>query len=171
MKVVMNEMKTEDFDYYLPEELIAQVPLKNRSDSRLLVMNKETGELEENVFKNITSYLKKGDCLVLNDTKVIPARLIGEKEETGAVIEILLLKDLGNNKWECLVKPSRRVKKGTIVSFVIPPSISIGIFKPRSLIIRLNASILETTESINFWPPKPGFTVIKSTISISSNTC
>lgn len=110
-------MKTEDFDYYLPDNLIAQVPLKNRSDSRLLVMNKDAGDLEENVFKNITSYLKNGDCLVLNDTKVIPARLIGEKEETGAVIELLLLKNTEGDTWECLAKPAKRLKIGTVISF------------------------------------------------------
>ena len=85
-------MSTEDFDYYLPEELIAQTPLKTRSDSRLLVMDRDTGALEHRHFKDITNYLTAGDVLVINDTKVIPARLIGEKEETKAVIELLLLK-------------------------------------------------------------------------------
>ena len=102
-------MKTDDFDYELPQELIAQTPLKNRSDSRLLIMDKKTGELEETVFKNIGSYLKKGDCLVLNDTKVIPARLIGEKEDTKAVIELLLLKNTFDDVWECLAKPAKRL--------------------------------------------------------------
>ena len=88
-------MKTEDFDYELPKELIAQTPIKNRSESKLLVMDKNTGDLEDKIFKDVTSYLKKGDVLVLNNTRVIPARIIGEKESTGAVIELLLLKDLG----------------------------------------------------------------------------
>lgn len=110
-------MTTDDFDYYLPEELIAQTPLKVRDSSRLLVLDKETGEVEHKVFTDIIDYLEEGDTLVLNDTKVLPARLIGVKEETGAVIEILLLKNLEGDKWECLVKPARRVKVGTIVTF------------------------------------------------------
>ena len=110
-------MKVEDFDYYLPEELIAQTPLVKRDESRLLVLDKETGEVEHKKFYDIIDYLNPGDTLVLNDTKVLPARLIGTKEETGAVIEILLLKNIECDKWECLVKPARRIKEGTIVSF------------------------------------------------------
>ena len=110
-------MKVEDFDYNLPEELIAQTPLKVRDSSRLLVLNKKTGEVEHKKFHDIINYLNKGDTLVLNDTKVLPARLIGIKEETNAVIEILLLKNLEEDNWECLVKPARRIKVGTIVSF------------------------------------------------------
>ena len=110
-------MEVKDFDYDLPEELIAQTPLKVRDSSRLLVLDKKTGEVEHRVFSDITDYLKKGDTLVLNDTKVLPARLIGVKEDTGAVIEILLLKNLEGDEWECLVKPARRIKVGTIVSF------------------------------------------------------
>jgi len=110
-------MDISEFDYELPQELIAQTPLEKRDSSRLLVMDKKTGELVHEHFNNIIDYLVPGDVLVLNDTKVIPARLIGVKEETGAVIEILLLKDLGNNKWECLSKPAKRLKVGTIVSF------------------------------------------------------
>lgn len=110
-------MNLNDFDYYLPEELIAQTPLKDRSSSRLLVLNKNTGEIEHHHFKDIVSYLEKGDTLVLNDTKVIPARLIGEKQETGAVIEVLLLKNIEDDKWEALTKPAKRVKVGTIISF------------------------------------------------------
>ena len=105
------------FDYNLPEELIAQTPLQQRDSSKLLVLNKNTGEIEHQHFNNIKSYLKKGDVLVLNNTKVIPARLIGEKEETKAVIELLLLKDLGEDKWECLSRPAKRLKIGTIISF------------------------------------------------------
>ena len=110
-------MRTDDFDYYLPEELIAQVPLEHREESRLLVMDRDTGDLEDKKFYNIRDYLHKGDVLVLNDTKVMPARLIGEKEDTGAVIEVLLLKNIKDNNWECLVKPAKRVHIGTIISF------------------------------------------------------
>ena len=110
-------MKTEDFNYELPNDLIAQTPLKDRSSSKLLVLDKNNGNIEHKEFYNIIDYLNKGDVLVINDTKVIPARLMGIKEETGAVIELLLLKDLGNNKWECLSKPQKRLKKGTIIKF------------------------------------------------------
>lgn len=110
-------MKTDDFDYFLPENLIAQTPLKKRDESKLLVLDKETGEIEHKKFNNIVDLLDKNDVLVLNDTKVIPARLIGIKEETNAVIEILMLKNLNENTWECLTKPAKRVKLGTIVSF------------------------------------------------------
>ena len=110
-------MNLNDFDYYLPEELIAQTPLKDRSSSKLLVLNKNTGDVEHHHFSDIVSFLESGDTLVLNDTKVIPARLIGVKEETGAVIEVLLLKNLEGDKWEALTKPARRVKVGSIVSF------------------------------------------------------
>jgi S-adenosylmethionine:tRNA ribosyltransferase-isomerase len=110
-------MKTSDFDYNLPEELIAQTPLEKRDTSKLLVLNKETGEIEHKHFTDIIDYLNKGDVLVLNDTKVIPARLYGVKEETKAAIELLMLKDLGNDTWECLTKPAKRIKVGTIVDF------------------------------------------------------
>ena len=110
-------MKTDDFDYFLPEHLIAQTPLKKRDESKLLVLDKETGEIEHKHFNNIVDLLDKNDVLVLNDTKVIPARLIGIKEETNAVIEILMLKNLNENTWECLTKPAKRVKIGTIISF------------------------------------------------------
>ncbi|GER69149.1 S-adenosylmethionine:tRNA ribosyltransferase-isomerase [Weizmannia acidilactici] len=110
-------MKLDLFDFDLPEELIAQTPLKNRSDSRLMVLDKKTGAIEHTVFKNITHYLRPGDCLVLNDTKVLPARLFGIKDETGAKIEVLLLKQLEGDQWETLVKPAKRVKAGTTVHF------------------------------------------------------
>ena len=110
-------MKVEDFNYNLPEELIAQTPLEKRDASRLLVLDKKTGAIEHRHFKDIIDYLEKGDTLVLNDTKVLPARLIGQKEETSAIIEILLLKNTSGDNWECLVKPARRVKVGTIVNF------------------------------------------------------
>ncbi len=110
-------MNIEEYNYELPEHFIAQTPLKDRSASKLLLLDKETGDIAEDIFQNIGSYLKKGDCLVLNDTKVIPARLIGEKEETKAVIELLLLKELQDNTWECLAKPFKRLHEGTIISF------------------------------------------------------
>ena len=110
-------MRTDDFDFELPEELIAQTPIKNRDQSRMLVLDKETGEIEHRHFNNILDYLNENDVLVLNDTKVMPARLYGQKEETNALIEILLLKEKTNNTWECLVKPAKRVKIGTVVNF------------------------------------------------------
>lgn len=110
-------MQLDDFDYFLPEELIAQVPLEKRDSSKLLVLDKNTGDIEHKHFNNILDYMEKGDTLVLNDTKVLPARLIGVKEETGAVIEVLLLKDMQNDIWECLTRPAKRVKIGTIITF------------------------------------------------------
>ena len=110
-------MKRQDFYYDLPEELIAQDPLEDRSSSRLLVLEKETGATSHHIFKEITGYLKEGDCLVINDTKVIPARLYGHKEETGAVIEILLLKRRENDIWECLVKPGKKARPGAKITF------------------------------------------------------
>ncbi|MEJ8734994.1 MULTISPECIES: tRNA preQ1(34) S-adenosylmethionine ribosyltransferase-isomerase QueA [Mediterraneibacter] len=110
-------MKTSDFYYELPEELIAQDPLEKRSDSRLLVLDKESGQTEHHVFKEIVQYLHPEDCLVINDTKVIPARLIGAKEETGAKIEVLLLKRREKDVWETLVKPGRKAKPGTRIQF------------------------------------------------------
>lgn len=110
-------MKTSDFYYDLPEELIAQEPLKDRSSSRLLVLDKETGEIEHRIFKDITEYLQEGDCLVINDTKVLPARLIGERVGTGARIEILLLVRKNIDTWEVLVKPGKKARPGDKVSF------------------------------------------------------
>ena len=110
-------MNVKDFYYDLPEELIAQDPLEDGSSSRLLVLDKKTGEMEHKVFRDILSYLKKGDCLVINDTKVIPARLIGRKEGTDAHIEILLLKRRENDIWETLVKPGKKAKVGTVIQF------------------------------------------------------
>lgn len=109
-------MKTDDFDYYLPQELIAQTPLEKRDESRLLVLDKETGNIEHKMFYDVIDYLESGDALVINDTKVIPARIIGVKEDTGAVIELLLLKEIGDT-WECLAKPQKRLKKDTVISF------------------------------------------------------
>ena len=110
-------MKTDDFDFYLPLELIAQTPLEKRDTSRLLVLDRKTGDINHRHFTDIIDYLNEGDSLVLNDTKVMPARLYGVKEETGAVVEVLLLKDNGDNVWECLTKPAKRIKEGTVISF------------------------------------------------------
>ena len=110
-------MKTSDFYFDLPEELIAQDPLEDRSSSRLMVLDKNTGEITHRIFRDITEYLHPGDCLVINDTKVIPARLIGAKEDTGAKIEILLLKRKENDIWETLVKPGKKCRPGAKVVF------------------------------------------------------
>lgn len=110
-------MKTEDFDYDLPKELIAQTPLIDRNASRMMVLDKKTGDYDDKRFTDLIDYLNEGDTLVLNDTKVIPARLIGHKPDTGAVIEVLMLKDLGDDTWECLTKPAKRIKEETIVKF------------------------------------------------------
>ena len=110
-------MKTDDFDFYLPENLIAQTPLEKRDSSRLLVLDKNTGEIEHKHFTDILDYLNKDDVLVLNDTKVLPARLIGVKEETGAVVEVLMLKEKSKDEWEVLSKPAKRIKVGTTIKF------------------------------------------------------
>ena len=110
-------MKTSDFNYYLPEELIAQTPLKDRAKSRLLVLDKKTGKYFDRSFENIIEYLEKGDTLVLNDTKVIPARLYGQREEKEEAIEVLLLKNIENDRWEVLAKPGKKLKIGTKIIF------------------------------------------------------
>lgn len=125
-------MKKQDFYYDLPEELIAQYPTEERTESRLMVLDKKSGEIQHKVFKNIIDYFSEGDCLVLNNTRVIPARLFGEKADTGGKIEFLLLKRLDNDKWETLVKPGKKAKKGAEVVF------GNGMLK---------GEILETTES------------------------
>ena len=110
-------MRLEDFDFYLPEELIAQTPLLKRDTSKLLVIDRKNNSYSHKVFSDVIDFLNVGDTLVLNDTRVMPARLYGEKEGTGAAIEVLLLKNDHGNNWECLVKPAKRVKVGTIISF------------------------------------------------------
>lgn len=110
-------MKVSDFDFYLPEELIAQCPLKERDSSRFMVVDRKTGEIEHKVFHDVIDYLEKGDTLVLNNTRVMPARLIGEKEETGGKIEFLLLKRIEGDKWECLAKPGKKAKVGAMFTF------------------------------------------------------
>ena len=110
-------MKTSDFYYDLPQELIAQEPLKDRSSSRLLVLHRDSGEIEHKIFKDITGYLKKGDCLVINDTKVMPARLIGARKNTGARVEILLLVRKDLDTWEVLTYPGKKAKPGDVITF------------------------------------------------------
>ena len=110
-------MKTSDFFYDLPEELIAQDPLEDRTASRLLVLNRETGAIEHKIFSDVIDYLNEGDCLVINNTRVIPARLIGEKEDTGGKVEVLLLKRRANDVWETLVKPGKKLRPGARVTF------------------------------------------------------
>lgn len=110
-------MDLKDFNYDLPEELIAQDPLEDRSSSRLMVLHKDTGRIEHKIFRDIIDYLNPGDCLVINDTKVIPARLMGIKEDTGAAIEVLLLKRNADDVWECLVKPGKKARTGARILF------------------------------------------------------
>lgn len=109
-------MKTSDFNYFLPEELIAQTPAESRDGSRLLHLDKTSGAIEHRHFYNISEYLREGDCLVLNDSRVLPARLIGNRQ-SGGVVEVLLLRDIGNGVWECLTRPGRKTKPGTKLSF------------------------------------------------------
>ncbi|MCG7338528.1 tRNA preQ1(34) S-adenosylmethionine ribosyltransferase-isomerase QueA [Staphylococcus sp. ACRSN] len=110
-------MDIEAFDYHLPETLIAQTPLKNRDESRLLVLGKHSGDIEHRQFKNVIEYLNEGDTLVLNDTRVMPARLFGLKEDTGAKVEMLMLTQIEGNDWEVLLKPAKRIKVGNKLSF------------------------------------------------------
>ncbi|MDE6128170.1 MAG: S-adenosylmethionine:tRNA ribosyltransferase-isomerase, partial [Lachnospiraceae bacterium] len=130
----MTALKKSDFFFELPEELIAQDPLADRSASRLLVLHKDSGETEHRIFKEITEYLRPGDCIVLNNTKVIPARLIGKKEDTGAAVEVLLLKRREKDIWETLVKPGKKCRQGTKLVF------GEGVLK---------AEVLETVEEGN----------------------
>ena len=110
-------MKVSDFNYNLPKELIAQVPIKNRDESRLMILDRKNKTIEDKIFKDIIDYLEPGDCLVRNNTKVIPARLYGIKEETGAHIEFLLLNRIDGDIWEVMVRPGRRLMPGTKVIF------------------------------------------------------
>ena len=110
-------MKVSDFDYELPEELIAQDPLERRSDSRLMVLDRKNHTIDHRHFRDIADYLNPGDCLVINDTKVIPARLLGVKPDTGAAVEVLLLRNHGDNVWEALVRPGKKLRPGALVSF------------------------------------------------------
>ena len=151
-------MRTDDFDFELPEELIAQTPLDKRDSSKLLVLNKNNGAIEHKYFTDIIDYLQSGDVLVLNDTKVIPARLYGVKEDTGAAIEILMLKDLGNNKWECLTKPAKRVKIDTVIKFsdkLSAKCVSVGEEGIREFELIYNGILYEILDELGEMPLPP----------------
>lgn len=154
-------MKLADFDYYLPAELIAQEPLRNRADSRLLVLNRASGEIAHTKFSKIDDYIDKGDCLVINNTKVLPARLLGAKA-TGAKIEILLLKELSADKnkatWEALIKPGKRLKQGDRVLFNDSLAATIGEITPsggRTIILQSKKNITRTIKEIGKMPLPP----------------
>ncbi len=152
-------MKTSDFDYHLPEELIAQTPLTDRAASRLLLVDRLSTNLKHDVFRNITDYLQSGDVLVLNDTKVLPARLYGIKKETNALIEVLLLTEQGENRWETLVKPAKRVHIGTEIIFGDGSLIAkcIGIFDDgiRHFEMHYNGIFLEILDRLGEMPLPP----------------
>ena len=152
-------MKVTDYDYNLPERLIAQTPLENRTSSKLLVLNKENGDIEHKHFSNIIDYLTPNDVLVLNDTKVLPSRIYGEKQDTKAFIELLLLKEIKPNTWKTLVRPARRVKEGTIVSFnngmLIAKCISCGEDGERIFEMIYEGIFLEILEQIGQMPLPP----------------
>ena len=151
-------MNINDYNYELDEKYIAQTPIKNRSESKLMILNKNTGEVEHTHFYDIKKFLKKGDVLVLNDTKVLPARIIGKKEDTGANIEILLLKNIENDIWECLARPGKRLHIGTIVKFndklscVIKEKLNDGIVRVEFL---YSGIFLEILEEIGLMPLPP----------------
>ena len=152
-------MKVADYDYNLPERLIAQTPLENRTSSKLLVLDKENGSIEHKHFSNIIDYLTPNDVLVLNDTKVLPSRIYGEKQDTKAFIELLLLKEIKPNTWKTLVRPARRVKEGTIVSFnngmLIAKCISCGEDGERIFEMIYEGIFLEILEQIGQMPLPP----------------
>ena len=110
-------MKTSDFYYDLPQELIAQTPVEPRNSSRLMILHKDSGELEHRIFKDLPEYLRPGDCLILNDSRVLPARLLGQRLPGGGACEVLLLIDRGEKTWECLVRPGRHMREGAKLSF------------------------------------------------------
>ena len=146
------------FNYDLPENLIAQTPIENRSESKLLVMDRKTGELEDKTFKDILSYFNKGDVLVLNDTKVLPARIFGKKEETGAHIELLLLKEIESDTWECLSRPFKRLKEGTKITFSNDLSATVLEKKEEGLVnvkFSYNGIFIEQIEKIGLMPLPP----------------
>ena len=151
-------MDINDFNYDLPENLIAQTPIENRSESKLLVMDRKTGELEDKTFKDILSYFNKGDVLVLNDTKVLPARIFGKKEETGAHIELLLLKEIESDTWECLSRPFKRLKVGTKITFSNDLSATVLEKKEEGLVnvkFSYNGIFIEQIEKIGLMPLPP----------------
>ena len=151
---------TQDFNYDLPEELIAQTPLANRSSSRLLVLNRATGEREDLQFDQIIDYLEPGDALVVNETRVIPARLFGVKPETGGHLEVLLLTNTQGNQWECLIKPARRAKVGTVITFgedarLTATVVSEGSHGGRVIEFQYEGVFLEILESLGQMPLPP----------------
>ena len=151
-------MKLSDFDYYLPEELIAQTPIDERDKSRLMILDRKTGKIEHKHFYDILDELNKGDVLVLNDTKVIPARLIGLKVDTGAVIELLLLKDLGGNTWECLSRPAKRLKEGTIIKFSDKLEAIVKVKKDDGIVhveLIYQGILMEILDELGFMPLPP----------------
>ena len=151
-------MKLSDFDYYLPEELIAQMPIDERDKSRLMILDRKTGKIEHKHFYDIFDELNKGDVLVLNDTKVIPARLIGSKVDTGAVIELLLLKDLGGNTWECLSRPAKRLKEGTIIKFSDKLEAIVKVKKDDGIVhveLIYQGILMEILDELGFMPLPP----------------
>jgi S-adenosylmethionine:tRNA ribosyltransferase-isomerase len=152
-------MKVELFDFELPDEQIAQVPLEDRTASRLMVLNKQTGELEHTTFSYIKNYFKAGDCLVLNDTRVLPARLFGVKQDTGAKVEVLLLKQIEGDRWETLVKPAKRIKKGTVLQFgdgiLSATCVDISEHGGRTLEFHYEGIFYEVLESLGEMPLPP----------------
>lgn len=152
-------MRVEDYNYDLPLELIAQTPLKDRSSSKLLVLNKETGEIEDKHFFDIIDLLDENDCLVFNDTKVIPSRIYGKKTDTGANIELLLLKEIDENKWEALTRPAKRIHLGTRVSFcddlLIAECVEIGEDGKRVFKMEYDGIFLEVLDKIGEMPLPP----------------
>lgn len=151
-------MKLSDFDYYLPEELIAQTPIDERDKSRLMILDRKTGKIEHKHFYDIFDELNKGDVLVLNDTKVIPARLIGSKVDTGAVIELLLLKDLGDNTWECLSRPAKRLKEGTVIKFSDKLEAIVKVKKDDGIVhveLIYQGILMEILDELGFMPLPP----------------
>ncbi|MBQ8292747.1 MAG: tRNA preQ1(34) S-adenosylmethionine ribosyltransferase-isomerase QueA [Bacilli bacterium] len=152
-------MRIDEFDYHLPEELIAQTPLKNRTESRLMVLDKTNKTLEHKHFSDILDYLKDGDVLVLNDTKVIPSRIYGNKEDTDALIEVLLLKETEADTWEALTRPAKRVKLGTIINFnngaLRAECVEIGEDGMRKFKMHYDGIFLEILEQIGLMPLPP----------------
>ena len=152
-------MKTDDYDFYLPENLIAQTPLKKRDTSKLLVLDKKTGKIEHKIFTDILELLEPNDVLVMNNTRVIPARLYGVKKETNAIIEILMLKEKKEDEWECLVKPAKRVKLGTKISFgndkLIAECIKVSEDGIREFKLIYDGILLEILETLGEMPLPP----------------
>ncbi len=152
-------MNTEDFDFYLPEHLIAQHPLKDRASSKMLVMHRQTDTIEHKHFHDITDYLQKGDCLVLNDTRVLPARLFGIKESTGARIEMLLLHEKSEDTWETLVKPAKKIALGDRVSFgegaIVATCTEIGEQGGRTFRLQYEGLFLEVLDTLGTMPLPP----------------